>query len=54
MTIGIGPDGYVAGWELTDGMDVVFGWDGVDGQSRSFEVMAINRPECPSENKFSN
>jgi hypothetical protein len=28
MTIGIGPVGYVAGWGLTDGMDVVFGWDG--------------------------
>jgi hypothetical protein len=28
MTIGIGPVGYAGGWGLTDGMDVVFSWEG--------------------------
>ena len=28
MTIGLGSVGYIPGWGLTDGMDVVFGWDG--------------------------
>jgi hypothetical protein len=46
MTIGIGPVGYVAGWGFTDGMDAAFGWGmGIDGQSRSFEVMVISRSD---------
>ena len=28
MTIGIGSVRYAPGWGLTDGMEVVFGWDG--------------------------
>jgi hypothetical protein len=44
MVRAISPVGYVAGWEVADGMDAAFGWDG-DGQSRSCEVMAISRPD---------
>jgi hypothetical protein len=43
MTIGVGPVGYVAGWGSGDGMDAAFGWEGIDGQSQSFDVMAISR-----------
>jgi hypothetical protein len=26
-------------------MDAAFGWDGIDDQSRSFDVMAISQPD---------
>jgi hypothetical protein len=45
MTIKIGPVGYAAGWGFPDGMDAAFGWDGIDDQSGSFDVMAISQPD---------
>ena len=45
MKRAIRPVGYVAGWGLVDGMDATFGGTGIDGQSRSFDVMTISRPD---------
>jgi hypothetical protein len=45
MTIGIGPVGYVADWDSPMEWMLRLVGTGLEGQSRSFDVMEISRPD---------